>query len=392
MEYTKNYKLKKPSGSDKYNIDDFNYNTNEIDTVLNNKYDKQTNGIPKDDLSKDVQSSLDLADTSLQKSDIVDDLEHADNDKCLSANQGKILSDNKYDKQTNGIPKDDLSKDVQSSLDLADTSLQKSDIIDNVITSDTDKCLSSNQGKYLNDRINDLHSRGRYLSIWDCTKGLPQSNPQENPYTYKNGDYYIVGVIGTKNYKPNGTTYDSGKQSTTVESNSVSVNDTYYFDGTSWQLLHNSVSSADMKSMILEMLYPVGSIYITLNDKSPAELFGGTWSEWDNDYAIWSSKDTLNSGIQILNESLPNITGSVSLGIKQGNYANASGVFANTTQTSSNQGSHRIASTSSTHGVVVNYNASNNGACTNAYGYNPFQQGNIVRPRAVKCHIWHRMA
>lgn len=40
MEMTTNYGLKKPAGSDYYNIEDFNYNADAIDTALEDKMDK----------------------------------------------------------------------------------------------------------------------------------------------------------------------------------------------------------------------------------------------------------------------------------------------------------------------------------------------------------------
>ena len=81
---------------------------------------------------------------------------------------------------------------------------------------------------------------GRYLSGWNCATGLAMTNPQESPYEYTTGDYYIVGVVatgGASNYKPNGSSYTIGVASTTVETETVNVNDMYLYDGTNWTLL-----------------------------------------------------------------------------------------------------------------------------------------------------------
>lgn len=81
---------------------------------------------------------------------------------------------------------------------------------------------------------------GRYLSTWNCATGLAGTNPPVSPYTYKTGDYFIVGAVatgGANNYKPNGSSYVTGQASTTVETNSVAINDTYFYDGTNWTLL-----------------------------------------------------------------------------------------------------------------------------------------------------------
>lgn len=81
---------------------------------------------------------------------------------------------------------------------------------------------------------------GRYLSGWNCATGLAATNPPTSPYQYKTGDYFIISAVatgGASNYKPNGSSYTTGVASTTVESATVAVNDTYLYDGTNWTLL-----------------------------------------------------------------------------------------------------------------------------------------------------------
>lgn len=92
----------------------------------------------------------------------------------------------------------------------------------------------------LQDQIDDLSGRGRYLSIWNCVTGLAETNPPESPYNYKSGDYFIVGTVGTTNYKPDGSSYTTGVASTTVETSEVMVDDLYIYDGTNWKLLASS--------------------------------------------------------------------------------------------------------------------------------------------------------
>ena len=103
-------------------------------------------------------------------------------------------------------------------------------------------CTITESSTYVWERI-DLQPApelGRYLSTWNCATGLAGTNPPESPYTYKTGDYFIVGTVatgGASNYKPNGSSYVTGQASTTVETNPVAVNDTYFYDGTNWTLL-----------------------------------------------------------------------------------------------------------------------------------------------------------
>lgn len=68
-------------------------------------------------------------------------------------------------------------------------------VVDNVTTQSSTSALSANMGYELQQQISQLQGLGRYLSVWDCTKGLPQTNPTVIPYEYKAGDYYIVGKV-----------------------------------------------------------------------------------------------------------------------------------------------------------------------------------------------------
>lgn len=92
----------------------------------------------------------------------------------------------------------------------------------------------------LQDQIDDLSGRGRFLSVWNCTTGLAETNPPTSPYTYQSGDYFIVGTVGATNYKPDGSSYTTGVASTTVETAEVKVDDVYLYDGTNWKLLASS--------------------------------------------------------------------------------------------------------------------------------------------------------
>jgi len=46
----------------------------------------------------------------------------------------------------------------------------------------------------LQEQIDSLSGRGRYLSVWNCTTGLAETIPSVDPYPYKTGDYFIVGT------------------------------------------------------------------------------------------------------------------------------------------------------------------------------------------------------
>ena len=60
---------------------------------------------------------------------------------------------------------------------------------------------------------------------------------------------------------------------------------------------------------VVERDHPVGSMYISENATSPAELYGGTWERIE-DCTIWGASDTHPAGTK-LEAGLPNITAKV---------------------------------------------------------------------------------
>ena len=101
-------------------------------------YSKPTDGIPKSDLSSDVQQSLDKADSALQsftesdptvpthvKNITSDNISKWDGyESEIESIKQSVNNSNSYSKPTSGIPKADLSSSVQQSLSKADSALQ----------------------------------------------------------------------------------------------------------------------------------------------------------------------------------------------------------------------------------------------------------------------------
>ena len=126
----------------------------------------------------------------------------------------------------------------------------ETDIVDSLDSTSTTSALSANQGKVLNDRISSLEGLGRYLTVWNCSTGLPETNPPESPYVYKSGDYYLIGAVSsTTNYKPTGSSYTIGVASSVVETNPVDIGDVYIYDGTTWKLQYNTQKTTTFASI-----------------------------------------------------------------------------------------------------------------------------------------------
>lgn len=58
----------------------------------------------------------------------------------------------------------------------------------------------------------------------------------------------------------------------------------------------------------VDTVFPVGSIYLSRNNTSPAELFGGTWVKIASDRVLMGASSTHAAGT-IVEAGLPNITG-----------------------------------------------------------------------------------
>lgn len=77
---------------------------------------------------------------------------------------------------------------------------------------------------------------------------------------------------------------------------------TFTYDGTYWMMNTNP---------LLDLVYPVGSVYLSVNGTNPGTLFGGTWQQI-KDRFILSAGDTYSGGstggaatVTLANENLP---------------------------------------------------------------------------------------
>ena len=55
---------------------------------------------------------------------------------------------------------------------------------------------------------------------------------------------------------------------------------------------HTSANITDLKTTIVNMIYPIGSIYMSISDTSPATLFGGTWVKIEGSFLLGSKGTT----------------------------------------------------------------------------------------------------
>lgn len=61
---------------------------------------------------------------------------------------------------------------------------------------------------------------------------------------------------------------------------------------------------------IADIIYPVGSVYISTTTTNPKDLFGGTWEKIATGRCLWGADNDNELGTTV-NSGLPNITGSI---------------------------------------------------------------------------------
>ena len=177
-------------------------------------------------------------------------------------------------------------------------------VVDDANSTSTTDALSARMGRALQDQINELKWVWTYMSGWDCTTWLPLTEPQEDPYTYKTWNYYIVANVWATNYKPHGSTYTQWVPSTTIETETVSINDWYMFDWSDWvrQPAWDRVITVD-DAMSASSVNPVENRVITaaLSTKQATISDLATIRSWASAWATavqpWDNISVLNNNV-----------------------------------------------------------------------------------------------
>lgn len=112
------------------------------------------------------------------------------------------------------------------------------EVVDNVHDRSTDKALSANQWRLLQDQIDELKTPWKFLGNWNASTWLTEISLPDNPYVYWNWDYFVVSVVSqTTNYKPEWIMYTEWVASQTVETETIWIDDRYMFNGNEWILI-----------------------------------------------------------------------------------------------------------------------------------------------------------
>ena len=109
--------------------------------------------------------------------------------------------------------------------------------------------------------------------------------------------------------------------------NVLDTGDNYVWTGTEWDKLSGTVdvSTAAMTS-IVNLMYPVGSIYIGVTASCPLATYAGTWELVSTGRVLWGTDSNHAAGTTI-EAGLPNITGTIGDRIESSNNPTATGAF-----------------------------------------------------------------
>ena len=131
------------------------------------------------------------------------------------------------------------------------------------------------------------------------------------------------------------------------------------------------------ESELLNKVFPVGSLYLNINSKSPSSLFGGTWEKLPEGYALWTASSGAGGTIAA---GLPNITGT----FRNNGHAAGMGYSGAFTGTKDNRGSN---SGSAYDGGTYSFNANSGATTKGIYG-----NSSTVQPPAYKIYAWKRIS
>lgn len=92
------------------------------------------------------------------------------------------------------------------------------------------------------------------------------------------------------------------------------IDDSHVSNNDTWS--SNKINNLTLASRICDLIYPVGSIYMSVNSTSPATIFGGTWVQIEDTFLL-AAGSTYTAGSTggeathtLVNNELPKISGS----------------------------------------------------------------------------------
>ena len=189
----------------------------------------------------------------------------------------------------------------------------------------------------------------------------------------------------------------TGGSNTMMGAGSITVNgEDVLTTGTAQNIIKEATSSFLTKQALIELLYPVGSIYISMNNVNPSVLFGGTWTQILGRFLLCDGSDSKQTGGSpyITENCLPPhthtfsgkaITGTVNYDPGTSLLSTAAAPTGCFSKDTSNTTSYRMANQKAT-GYGIAFNATPSGTISST-GY-----GRAYWPQYMTCYGWYRTA
>ena len=208
-----------------------------------------------------------------------------------------------------------------------------------------------------------------------------------------------IEISGVRNINIVGGAYFNNRIETniklvlnTLKTNSITFDDNlhglYYDASTDTFTLSSNLKIINelalKKSSLLDFVYPLGAVYMSVENTSPASFLGGTWEQLPANYALWTASSGAGGTISA---GLPNITGYVGgndneayrlRGAKQESGALYFGNWSSTKYAGNSNGASGYITNR------INFNASKSNSI---YG-----NSSTVQPPAYKVYAWKRTA
>ena len=137
-------------------------------------------------------------------------------------------------------------------------------------------------------------------------------------------------------------------------------------------------------TQLIDLIYPIGSIYMSVTQTSPASFLGGTWTALEEGKALWTTT-TASTGGATIAAGLPNITGMTAFRLTASSYylwSEQSGAFYSHGYTSDSMAGVTTGSSTGLGGLYFDASKSNS-----IYG-----NSTTVQPPAIRVYAWQRTA
>lgn len=134
---------------------------------------------------------------------------------------------------------------------------------------------------------------------------------------------------------------------------------------------------------IIDFVYPVGSIYLSVNKVSPETFMGGRWELIEEGRVLWTTES--NDGGELIDAGLPNIKGDLTAvgGGSSGGWFTANGAFK---EKSSGNRRYWASSNGASAGVSIGFEIDASKS-NDIYG-----KSNTVQPPAIKVYAFKRIS